>query len=199
MKPGLRSPSIGRWPQPGEETASGPATRGFTLIEILIVISVLALVLATGIPAIFKAIKRDPLSQAVNDVVEACATARERAVLSGESTDMVIVAQGGAIRVERAPSDKDFSGRSAQSSNPKIPEPGAAATGGMRPMHLHEDVAVELLYVNLTDQMKEPQARVCFHPNGTSDEFALVMRYKEKVTKIEMDIVTGLPDILVLR
>jgi prepilin-type N-terminal cleavage/methylation domain-containing protein len=168
----------------------------FTLIEILIVVSLLAILVTTGVPAIFRALKQDPMRQAVTDLVEACSFARAHAILGGVSMEMVIAADGGAIRVERAREKQPAIGRELAVAQPTaVP----SRSQFLRPMHLHEDVAVELLYVNLRDQMHEAQARVRFYPNGTSDEFAVVLRHDEKVRKIELDIITGLADVQSIR
>lgn len=168
----------------------------FTLIEILIVVSLLALVVTTGVPAVFRALKQDPMRQAVTDLVEACSFARAHAILGGVSMELVIVADGGAIRVERAREKRAGDARELGGLQAKPVGPGSTF---LRPMQLQEDVAVELLYINLRDQMHEPQARVRFYPNGTSDEFAIVLRYNEKVRKIELDIITGLADVQSIR
>ena len=36
--------------------------------------------------------------------------------------------------------------------------------------------AVTLLYVNLKDQMEAEETRVHFYPNGTSDEFTMIVQ-----------------------
>jgi len=171
--------------------------RGFTLIEILIVISIMALVLATGIPAVFRAVRKDPLRQAVSDIVEACSMARALAILGGSSAEMVIVADGGAIRVEPARSRRGSDSREVLLRT-EAPTPSRVNLPA-RNLRLHDDVAVELLYVNLRDQMRESEARVRFFPDGTSEEFAIVLHYQEQVRKIELDIVTGQADVLVIR
>jgi len=58
-------------------------TRGFTLIEIMIVVGIAALVMATAVPFIQNTLRKDPLRQAVSDVTEACSHARARAIFSG--------------------------------------------------------------------------------------------------------------------
>ncbi len=178
--------------------AAGGSRFGFTMIEILIVMSILALVVATGVPAVFRALKKDPMRQAVSDVVEACSLARAHAILAGASMEMVIVADGGAIRVERARRRGQGDAREAVA--------GVSPGGGGRPtavsipsMRLDDDVAVELVYVNLMNQMDEPEVRVRFFPNGTSDELTMVVRHQEQVRKIELDTVTGLADVEVIR
>ena len=57
-----------------------------------------------------------------------------------------------------------------------------------------------MLDVNLMDQMEAPEARVRFFPNGTCDEFTLVLRSeKGEMRKITLESTTGLWDVEVLR
>jgi len=79
----------------------------------------------------------------------------------------------------------------------------AAEAGVLKPSlfsaRLHEDIAVTLLYVNLKDRMKTEESRVHFYPNGTSDEFTIILQMGRGVRKISLDCVTGLANVAVIR
>ena len=78
----------------------------------------------------------------------------------------------------------------------KLPRHSARPFNG----HLDEDVTIEMLDVNFVELRDEPEAHVRFHPNGTADEFTIVMRIgAAAVRKISVDVVTGLPTLEVLR
>ena len=49
---------------------------GFTLIEVMVVVGILGMLLAMGMPAFIQSIRKDPLRQAVSDIEEACSKAR---------------------------------------------------------------------------------------------------------------------------
>ncbi|HYT60008.1 MAG TPA: type II secretion system protein, partial [Haliangiales bacterium] len=53
--------------------------RAFTLIEIMVVVGVLAIVLAMGVPPFIRMMRKDSLRQAVSDIEEACSKARAEA------------------------------------------------------------------------------------------------------------------------
>jgi hypothetical protein len=53
--------------------------------------------------------------------------------------------------------------------------------------------------VNFKDQMENPETRVRFFANGTSDEFTVVIFSEEGERKISLDVITGLSDVEVLR
>jgi type II secretory pathway pseudopilin PulG len=60
------------------------------LIEVMIVIGIIAMVMMAGIPLLSRALNRDQLAKAVNDVLEGCKLARDRAVLRNQPYDFVI-------------------------------------------------------------------------------------------------------------
>ena len=81
-------------------------------------------------------------------------------------------------------------GEEPQASLPKSDEFSA---------HLNEDVAITLLYVNLKDQMQMDESHVRFYPNGTSDEFTIVIQTDRGIRKISLECVTALASMEVIR
>lgn len=59
------------------------ATRGFTLIELMVTISVLAIVLAVAVPSFQDMVRRNRLTSDTNNLVSALATARSEAIKRG--------------------------------------------------------------------------------------------------------------------
>ena len=65
---------------------------------------------------------------------------------------------------------------------------------------LGKEVGIAMLDVNLMDQMQASEARVRFFPNGTSDEFTMVLQSdKGEMRKITLEATTGFADVEVLR
>ncbi len=160
-----------------DETAGGgprqAGSRAFTLIELMVVVAVMGIILMMGIPAIYSALHRDPLSQAVVDVVDACqggldhAGARSLAILNGKTTELRIYPRERRIEVA--------GGMSAQISD-----------------HLY----FRMLDVNFMDCRDAPVATVRFYPNGTCDEFNLILVSDTgEAKRITLDIITGLPEV----
>jgi prepilin-type N-terminal cleavage/methylation domain-containing protein len=169
--------------------------RAFTLIEIMVVIGILGIVLAMGVPPFVRIFQKDPLRQAVSDITEACDKARAQAILQGVPTAVVIRASDGRVSVVSSPDTK-----SNETVTPGGPsEPATAAGPTVFNAHLNEDVAITLLYVNLKNEMESEESRVHFYSNGTSDEFTIVLQTPAGIRKISLECVTGLWNVEVIR
>lgn len=71
-------------------SASRPRQRGFTLLEVLAAISIVGLLLAVTVPASVRFYESMQYRQALRDVITALASARYRAVNSGQAQDVAV-------------------------------------------------------------------------------------------------------------
>jgi prepilin-type N-terminal cleavage/methylation domain-containing protein len=164
-------------------------SKGFTLLELMIAIGLMALVAAVSMPAIHRGLQKEGMRKAVEDMMEGCSYARAMAILHGIPTEFVLRAADGQISVRSVQvENSDFGDE--QSATPKT-FPFSR--------RMPESVAVNFLYVNFKDQMEQPEIRVRFYPNGTSDEFTAILFSIEGERKISLDVVTGLAEMEVLR
>ena len=168
-------------------------TRGFTLIEIMIVVGIIGIVLAMGMPPFLQSFKKDPLRQAVSDVTEACSTARAQAILSGAPTELVM--SGNELTVTSVPETDTSPTASGQDPAASLPRSQLFSA------HLHEDVRPAPM-VNLKNELEATEIRVHFYPNGTSDEFTVVLVYLQggyREISISLECVTALANVEVKR
>ncbi len=175
---------------------------GFTLIEIMMVVGILGMVLAMGMPAFIRSIRRDPLRQAVSDIEEACSKARAAAILRGSPAELVIRAEGGQLNVVPAREDSAEQTAASVEALGQPAEPSADKAASQSPVfsaRLNENVAVTLLYVNLKDQMEAEETRVHFYANGTSDEFTMIVQAGNGMRKISLECVTALATVEVIQ
>ena len=70
-------------------SANGRFRRAFTLIEIMIVVALIGLIAAMGMPAIMKALEKEGMRKAVGDLTDVCASARAKAIFANETVAVV--------------------------------------------------------------------------------------------------------------
>lgn len=143
---------------------------GFTLIEIMVVVAVIGIIMAMGIPSIVRSMRKEGMRKAVNDLVEACSEARATAILSGTTSDLVIYPLDGRV------------------------------SGGNFSATFPQNVWIEIMGVNFLELQDAEEARVRFYPNGTSDEFTIVLVSEEQEARqISLNVVTALAEVEVVR
>ncbi len=149
-----------------------PFPRGFTLIEVMMVVAIIGLTLTMGLPGFLRVLQREGMRKAEYEMVEACKEARRAAIMNNQKTFLVIHPLLGTFEV-----------------------PGAFPQA-----QLPNDVIIDILGVNFIQLERADDARVCFFPNGTSDEFTIVLHSSGGAyRKIYLDTVTALPDIQDIR
>jgi prepilin-type N-terminal cleavage/methylation domain-containing protein len=179
---------------------AGSLKDAFTLVEIMVVVAIIGIIMAVGVPSMTRALDRDDRARAIKDTLEGCKTARDRAILQAVPWSFV-VRNTGELVVEPVPQEA-FRGRPQVPSDEGITEtkskPPESPYSGF-PRKLGEDVMVQLVDVNFVDHMEAPEARVRFFPNGTADEFTIVLAWKGKQRTVMVDVVTGYATELVQR
>jgi prepilin-type N-terminal cleavage/methylation domain-containing protein len=157
---------------------------GFTLIELMMVVAIVGLMMATGVPAFLSVTREAPMRRAVNDVTEICTRARAQAILQGQTTMVV------------------FHPRLKQVSFSSTADPSAPAAPATRvgraPVNSSEfdsSVVIEGLGINNFDYTDSEEARVRFFANGTSDEMTLVLSSAGEYRKITLEVTTALASV----
>ncbi len=197
--------------------------RGFTLLEVMIVVGIAALILAISVPFVQRTFKRDAVYKAVHVVEDAIMNARSTAIFNNSATDLIIRPEDRSFSVQANVAPPPASSLMNQGMNPDwdavegdpdgrgpVSGQGQGQRGKARDFSRHapkpfsgsleEDVTIELLDVNFQEYRDREEARVRFHPNGTSDEFTIVMKIgATAVRKITLDVVTSLPTLETLR
>jgi general secretion pathway protein H len=140
--------------------------RGFTLIEVMMVVAILGLILTMGVPSFLRVIRKEGMRKAEYDVVLACKEARRAAIMNNQVTHLIIHPLLGSFEV-----------------------PGAFPAA-----QLPDDVRIDILGVNFIQLEKADEADVRFFPNGTSDEFTILLHSGGgQLTEIDLDTIAALP------
>jgi prepilin-type N-terminal cleavage/methylation domain-containing protein len=183
-------------PGAGAEQRPGAVARfshGFTLVEIMIVVAVIAIAFAIGAPSFVQVVQKGPMRQAISDVVEALGQARAQAILRGVPVEFVLSGEG-EMQVHPA-RERNSALQPARLADAEVTEPAETDGGVAFSARLGEDIAIWLLEVNFRDQMDASEARVRFYPNGTSDDFTIVLEFGLERRRIWLDPITALVEL----
>lgn len=162
----------------------------FTLIEILVVVGIIGVIMTIAIPSIYQTLHQDSMRKAVSDVMEACSHARAQAILNGVNM---------ALRIH--PRDREFqvvtlSGGTKKEAGDPEPDEGHASGSAVFSVRLSNRIMIEMVDVNFIEYKDEDEALVHFYPNGTSDEFTMVLlNDQNEARKISLEVVTALADV----
>lgn len=168
--------------------------QGFTLIEMMVVVTLIGLTLALAIPAL-REVRRSPIAQATKDLLDAFQEARSRAILGDRSMQLVLRDGGGELAVEPAPTGVlgATNGVSPNRFDPNFPGEGVEPVWSRR---LPDDVAFRSIVVNGRSYMDALATAVRFHPNGTCDQFIAEIQWQRREARlIQLEILTGLPTV----
>ena len=137
----------------------------------MIVVAIMGLMLSMGMPSIVKTLRKEGMRKAVNDIMEACKSARSDAILGQKTADLVF-----------------------------HPLDGTISAPGFKTATLPKNIEIQILGVNFVQYEKADEAKIHFFPNGTSDEFTIVIHGGTGETmKLSLEPITALAKFEFLR
>ena len=171
----------------------------FTLIEIMVVCAIIGIVMTIAIPSIHRQLHPESMQKAVTDLKDACDTARGHAVLGGTTMKLVI-----------RPFDKQFQVTQSSSPMPRLESKSVSGeewrmeeratssvpSGNLPTFKLSERIMIEGIRLHLKDYTDDEVVEVNFYPNGTCDEFSLLLVSGDNERRqISLEVATALVDI----
>ena len=190
--------------------------RAFTLIELMVVVGIIGIILGIAVPSLYRQLHPESIMKVSNDFMEACSTARANAILTGAETyleirnvDRTVSVVGGAApqptpEFTTGPRNtlesKSVSGENwrmgeRRSSSTPVASTPAETQQGLYSFKISDKIMIEGLGINGEDWTEDEIARVRFYPNGTSDEFTIVLlSEKGERRNIWLDVVTATAD-----
>src|SRR6185312_11697816 len=72
----------------------------FTLIEIMVVVAIMGIILAAGVPSLYGFMHKSGVRKTMSDIVETCKSARQKAIMSGTIANLIIHPKDGTMEVE---------------------------------------------------------------------------------------------------
>ena len=163
------SDKLGGKPRSSSSRHPSPVTRhsfAFTLIEIMIVVAIVGLIAAMGIPSFLQMLHKDGMRKGVEDVMTLLTEVRADAILKNHNTSVSF--HPGENRLDSSIGKK---------------------------VQLADGVAMEAIGINLLNFSESEVSTVRFFPNGTSDELTLVLHSGPDWRKITLEFATAIASV----
>ncbi len=163
----------------------------FTLLEIMMVVGIMGIIMATGVPIVYRAWKKAPMAKALSEVVEVCSRARAVAIMQGHPVDLIFYPQEGRFAVSGGTGAGGDRG-------PRVPLAGPISGSGDSGQ-LPPEVTIQMLDINKLphDFRLDESARVRFFPNGTCDELTLVLHSdRGEQRAVLLEVTTSLANVV---
>ena len=152
--------------------------RAFTLIEIMVVVAIMGIILAAGIPSLYSFFHKTGLRKTMSDIEETCKSARQKAIMSGTTADLVIHPREGTLEIAGGVQN----GYSGWAKSAKIE---GTRLIGLKVNNSHADLS------------QADEVHVRFYPTGTCDEMIMIFLSDNNESKgISLEITTALPVIM---
>ena len=153
----------------------------FTLIEIMIVVGIIGLLAAMGLPSLAKALQKEGMRKAVSDIQDVCFSAREQAIVGNKKVAVVFYPRENRFGVEGTTGTGD-KGTVINTHSGKT----VVAT-------LPDGVQFAMLDIFRQDYVQSDWAKIFFNADGTCDEAVIVLISKGQTQKITLEYATGMP------
>jgi prepilin-type N-terminal cleavage/methylation domain-containing protein len=171
------------------DTQTFPA-RAFTLIELMMVVAIIGLIMAMGIPPMLQAFHKEGIRKAVDDVINVCSAARSEAILQGRTVEVVFRPEQGQLSIVGAAPAPNQTG--SVESDSKQSYALGSAPGRTTSATLPNNVSIDMLDINLMECVQMDEAFVHFYPNGTCDEMTMVLHSGAAWRKISLEFSTSI-------
>jgi prepilin-type N-terminal cleavage/methylation domain-containing protein len=153
--------------------------RAFTLIEIMVVVAIMGIILAAGIPSLYGFFHKEGIRKTMSDIADTCRSVRAKAIMTGEPAELVIHPRAGTMEVGGG---GDGGGYGSWAHSAKI-----------------QGAKLEALRINNgdTDLSDFEEVRVRFYPDGKCEEMTMILRTDKGENRgVSLEITTSLPILL---
>jgi Tfp pilus assembly major pilin PilA len=162
----------------------------------MIVVGIMAVIMAIGIPSVYQQMHKDSMRQVVADFAQACSEARARAILSGSTAEVRIRPRARTVSAVEGSSRPASTGNSSYSFQGDELVEHTAGGGEIFSAKISDHILIDFIGVNLVPDLQGLDEVTClFYKDGTCDEMVVLLRSdKGEVRKITTEVVTGSTD-----
>lgn len=163
----------------GRLQVCGRRTGGFTLIEIMVVVAIMGVIVAAGIPSLYGLYHKQGIRKTMSDIKDTIMSTRSKAIMTGEFADLIIHPRAGTMEVGGG---NLAGGYGTWSHSARI-----------------EGAKLEALRINNTDDdlSQVEEVRVRFYPDGKCEEMTMILNTdKGERRGVSLEITTSLPILL---
>jgi len=159
--------------------ATNRFARAFTLIEIMVVVAIMGIILAAGIPSLYGFFHKEGIRKTMSDIADTCRSVRAKAIMSGEPAELIIHPRAGTMEVGGG---GDGGGYGSWAHSAKIQGAKLAA------LRINN---------NDSDLSDYEEVRVKFYPDGKCEEMTMILDAdKGGSCGVSLEITTSLPVLL---
>ena len=171
--------------------------RGFTLIEMLVVLVILVILLGTVLPRVLRMPKRVQIETAHTRILSALRDCAMQAVASGRTVRVCLAPEGRSFLVTRSDLEEDvLSDSKLPEDRNREPRDGSSLVLPNKPIYaIPKGVSWELDDWEMGDD-EEQSPLFVFHPDGGASGPDLVFVVVKRRFLLHVDRLTGRPDIL---
>jgi prepilin-type N-terminal cleavage/methylation domain-containing protein len=162
---------------------SGGGAGAFTLIEIMIVVGIIGLVAAMGLPSIGKSLQKEGMRKGVSDLEDVFFSAREQAIFYNKKVAVDIYPKENRFGVDGAAAGAPGEGGTVINSH----------SGRAVVATLPSGISFAMVDIYRQDYSQSEPARIWFQPDGTADEAVIVLLGQGGRRKITLEYATGMP------
>jgi prepilin-type N-terminal cleavage/methylation domain-containing protein len=149
--------------------------RAFTLIEIMVVVAIMGIILAAGIPSLYGFFHKTGVRKTMSDIEDTVRSVRQKAIMTGTNAVLVIHPRDGTLEI----ADGAANGYSGWAQSAKIEGTKLQA---LKVRNGHDDLS------------QNDEVDVNFYANGTCDEMIMIFLSDSRDFKgIKLDIMTAQP------
>ena len=162
-------------------------TRAFTLVEIMIVVVIIAITIAVGLPAFVRAFDKNDLQQAEASLIALCANARLTAITQGKPVDLVVRLVERSFMLMRV---EVAEARPAEEGVAELPQAAPETAALFLPREV--TFAVSASSQSFED---DREVRVRFFPDATCEELTVTLESSHGRRRIVLEVTTALVDV----